>query len=133
MNEKITDSLQREYNEYILGNIPSQNQWNYTIGVNWTHFSKNSYQNVVASRNMLKNNSVRYVDNIETEANKLLDYSSFEAENKFRFEHTYLKNGWRVNAGVGYEYVRYNNETFNRIAIMGVPVTIDYSDRKSVV
>lgn len=127
VNDKVTDSLQREYNEYILGNIPSQNQWNYTIGVNWTHFSKNSYQNVVASRNMLKNNSVRYVDNIETEANKLLDYSSFEAENKFRFEHTYLKNGWRVNAGVGYEYVRYNNETFNRIAIMGVPVTIDYS------
>lgn len=127
VNEKVTDSLQREYNEYILGNIPSQNQWNYTIGVNWTHFSKNSYQNIVASRNMLKNNSVRYVDNIETEANKLLDYSSFEAENKFRFEHTYLKNGWRINAGIGYEYVRYNNETFNRIAVMGVPLTIDYT------
>lgn len=127
VNDKVTDSIQREYNDYILGNIPSQNQWNYTVGVNWTHFSKNGYQNVVASRNMLKNNSVRYLDNVETEANKLLDYSSFEAENKFRFEHTYLKNGWRINAGVGYEYVRYNNETFNRIAIMGVPVTIDYS------
>ena len=127
VNDKVTDSTQREYNEYILGNIPSQNQWNYTIGVNWTHFSKKSYQNVVASRNMLKNMAVRYTDNIESEANKILDYSSFEAENKFRFEHTYSQNGWRVNAGFGYEYVRYNNETFNRIAIMGVPVTIDYT------
>lgn len=127
VNDKVTDSTQREYNEYILGNIPSQNQWNYTVGVNWTHFSKHSYQNVVASRNMLKNMAVRYIDNVETEANKLLDYSSFEAENKLRFEHTYSQNGWRVNAGFGYEYVRYNNETFNRIAIMGVPVTIDYT------
>lgn len=127
VNDKVTDSTQREYNEYILGNIPSQNQWNYTVGVNWTHFSKHSYQNVVASRNMLKNMAVRYIDNVETEANKLLDYSSFEAENKLRFEHTYSQNGWRINAGFGYEYVRYNNETFNRIAIMGVPVTIDYT------
>lgn len=127
VNDKVTDSTQREYNEYILGNIPSQNQWNYTVGVNWTHFSKHSYQNVVASRNMLKNMAVRYIDNVATEANKLLDYSSFEAENKLRFEHTYSQNGWRVNAGFGYEYVRYNNETFNRIAIMGVPVTIDYT------
>lgn len=127
VNDKVTDSTQREYNEYILGNIPSQNQWNYTVGVNWTHFSKHSYQNVVASRNMLKNMAVRYIDNVETEVNKLLDYSSFEAENKLRFEHTYSQNGWRVNAGFGYEYVRYNNETFNRIAIMGVPVTIDYT------
>lgn len=127
VNDKVTDSTQREYNEYILGNIPSQNQWNYTIGFNWVHFSKNSYQNVIASRNMLKNRSTRYTDNIEIPANKLLDYSSFEAENKFRFEHTYSKNGWRLNAGFGYEYVRYNNETYNRIAIGGVPVTIDFT------
>jgi hypothetical protein len=127
VNETITDSTQREYNEYILGNIPTQNQWNYTVGVNWMHFSKNSFQNVIASRNMLKNNAKRYLNNIVSDANKILDYSSFEAENKIRFEHTYSKNGWRINAGAGYEYVRYNNQTYNQISVQGAPITIDYS------
>jgi hypothetical protein len=127
VNDKVTDSTQREYNEYILGNIPTQNQWNYTVGVNWMHFSKNSFQNVIASRNMLKNNAKRYLNNIVSDANKILDYSSFEAENKIRFEHTYSKNGWRINAGAGYEYVRYNNQTYNQISVQGVPTTIDYS------
>lgn len=126
VNDKITDTETREYNEYILGNIPTQDQWNYTIGVNWLHYSKNSYQNIIASRNMLKNIATRYTNNIETEANKILDYSSFEAENKFRFEHNINRNGWKLNAGFGYEYARYNNETFNRITVQGVPVTIDY-------
>jgi hypothetical protein len=127
VNETITDSTQREYNEYILGNIPTQNQWNYTVGVNWMHFSKNSFQNVIASRNMLKNGAKRYLNNIVSDANKILDYSSFEAENKIRFEHTYSKNGWRINAGAGYEYVRYNNQTYNQISVQGAPITIDYS------
>jgi hypothetical protein len=126
VNDKVTDPDTKEYNEYILGNIPTQDQWNYTFGVNWLHYSKNSYQTIVASRNMLKNIATRYTDNIETEANKLLDYSSFEAENKLRFEHNINRNGWKWNMGVGYEYARYNNSTFNRISVQGVPVTIDY-------
>jgi len=126
VNDKVTDTETREYNEFILGNIPTQDQWNYTFGVNWLHYSKNSYQNIIASRNMLKNIATRYANNIENEANKLLDYSSFETENKFRFEHNINRNGWKLNAGFGYEYARYNNETFNRISVQGTPVTIDY-------
>lgn len=126
VNDKVDDPETKEYNEYILGNIPSQGQWNYTFGVNWLHYSKNSYQTVVLSRNMLNNRAQRYFGNVEEEANKLLDYSSFEAENKFRFEHLYTKNGWRFSAGFGYEYARYRNETFNRIIIQGSPLTIDY-------
>jgi hypothetical protein len=126
VNDKVTDSTQREYNSFILNNLPIQNQWNYTVGVNWVHYSKNSYQNFVVSRNMLNNSSIRYRNLIETPENLLLDYKSFEAENKFRFEHTYTKNGWRVNAGFGYEYARYFNSTFNNITVQGLPVTIDF-------
>ena len=126
VNDNIDDPDVIEYNNFILGNIPIQNQWNYTIGVNWLHYSENSYQNVVLSRNMLNNTSTRYKDLIETPENLLLDYSSFEAENKFRFEHTYNKNGWRFNAGVGYEFARYFNSTFNNITVFGQPVVIDY-------
>lgn len=126
VNDGELDPERREYNEYILGNIPTQDQWNYTIGVNWLHYSKNSYQTVVASRNMLKNIATRYAGNIVSDATKLLDYSSFEAENKFRFEHLYSKKGWKFTGGVGYEYARYNNQTFTKIAVQGVPVLIDF-------
>jgi len=125
-NDNVTDSSQIESNNYILGNLPLQQQWNYTLGVNYMHSSKNGIQNIVVSRNMLNNSSTRYKDFIETQANKLLDYSSFEAENKVRIEHTYKKDGWRWNVGAGYEYARYFNSTYNKITIQGQPVTIDF-------
>ena len=129
VNESIaeTDTSTREYNNYIINNLPIQNQWNYTVGVNYSHFSKHSIQNIVASRNMLNNRAYRYRGLVEVPDSLLQDYSSFEAENKFRFEHTYNKNGWRVNAGIGYEYARYYNSTFNNITVQGFPVLIDFT------
>ena len=126
VNENVTDSATRESNNYILNNLPLQKQWNYTVGINWLHYSKNSYQNIIVSRNMLNNSATRTSNKIPAPDNVILDYSSFEAENKFRFEHTYNKNGWRLNAGVGYEYAKYFNSTFNRVTIQGVPVLIDF-------
>lgn len=126
VNDNITDTVQREYNNFILGNLPLQKQWNYTVGLNYSHISKNSVQTVVLSRNMLNNRSSRYKDFIEIDANRLLDYTSFEAENKLRLEHTYLKNGWKWNAGLGYEYARYYNSTFNKITVQGNPFTVDF-------
>jgi len=129
VNESIdmSDSTTRDFNNYIINNLPIQNQWNYTIGVNYSHFSKHSIQNVVVSRNMLNNRAYRYRGLVEVADSLLQDYSSFEAENKLRFEHTYNKNGWRVNAGVGYEYARYYNSTYNNITVQGSPVLIDFS------
>lgn len=126
VNDNITDTVQREYNNFILGNLPLQKQWNYTVGLNYSHISKNSVQTVVLSRNMLNNRSSRYKDFIEIDANRLQDYTSFEAENKLRLEHTYLKNGWKWNAGLGYEYARYYNSTFNKITVQGNPFTVDF-------
>lgn len=125
VNDGITDTAKLEYNNFILGNIPTQKQWNYTIGMNWQHYSKNSIQSFVASRNMLNNSSVRYFNNIEAPVNRILDYSSFEAENKFRFEHQFTKNGYKFNFGVGYEYARYFSSNYNKIAIQGNVITID--------
>jgi hypothetical protein len=125
VNDGITDTTKLEYNNFILGNIPTQKQWNYTIGMNWQHYSKNSIQTFVASRNMLNNSSARYFNNIEAPINRILDYSSFEAENKFRFEHQFTKNGYKFNLGVGYEYARYFSSNYNKIAIQGNVITID--------
>jgi len=125
-NENITDSATLEKNNFILGNLPLQNQWNYTMGVNWLHYSKNSSQTIVLSRNMLNNSAMRYKDRIELPDSLLFDYSSFEAENKFRFEHNCTKNGWKLNAGLAYEYCRYYNKTYNNITVQGIPIEIDF-------
>lgn len=125
-NDGVTDLDQRELNEFYLGNIPKQDQWNYTFGVNYVHYAKNGFQRIVLSRNMLKNQATKFFQNIETDANRILDYSSFEAENKLRFENTFIKNGYRVTAGFGYEYARYFNSTFNKVTVGGNPILIDY-------
>ena len=124
VNENVTDSAVIESNNFILNNLPLQEQWNYTVGINWLHYSKNSYQNIVLSRNMLNNSASR--SSIGDPNIILLDYDSFEAENKFRFEHTFNKNGWRLNAGLGYEYAQYFNSTLNNITVQGMPIVVDY-------
>lgn len=127
VNDGLTDTAQIAYNKFLLGNIPMQSQWNYTVGINYQHFSEQSIQNIVVSRNMLNNKAYRYKDLIETPANLLQNYASFEAENKVRMEHTYRKNGFRWNVGLGYEYARYRNETYANVTIQGFPVVIDYT------
>jgi hypothetical protein len=84
VNDGVSDPETLRRNNYILGNLPINNQWNYTIGAKYTHFSKNSYQTLVASRNMLKNTAIKYKNNIELPENLILDFSSFEErmENK---------------------------------------------------
>jgi len=124
-NDGVDDPDQRELNDFFLDNIPTQDQWNYAIGINYLHYSKNSNQRFILSRNMLKNISQKYLNNIEEAQNLIFNYSSFEAENKFRFEHTWRKNGYRVMTGVGYEYARFQAKTYNNIIVSGIPTEID--------
>lgn len=126
VNNGLTDTNQIKYNNFILGNLPMQGQWNYTMGAVWQHSSKSSIQTLVASRNMLNNRAYRYKDRIEEPQNLLQDYTSFEAENKLRFEHTYLKNGWRWNIGVGYEFAKYFSDTYQKFTIFGQPSILDF-------
>lgn len=127
VNNDITDSTDIKRNNYILGTLPVNTQWNYTLGLKWTHFSGNSYQTIVVSRNHLKNSATKYQDNIEDPGMLLLDYTSQEIENKLRIESTSRLDGWKLNVGVGYERVRYTNSTFNKKELDGGVTTIDFS------
>jgi len=119
--------------EYILGYLPIQNQWNYMNGAVWKHFSGNSYQTFVLSRNMLNNRSLKYQDNDDSdEANKTLDYVSQEIENKFRFETNHRFSGFKFVGGVGLEYAKYNNNTFQRLFVQDQLLTIDYESELSL-
>jgi hypothetical protein len=125
VNDGLLDESQRELNTFFLDNIPTQDQWNYTFGINYLHYGENSNQRFILSRNMLKNKSQKYRDNIEQPEFLTFDYSSFEAENKFRFENTWRINGFKILAGIGYEYARFQASTFNELVVAGNPITID--------
>lgn len=97
---------------YLLGNLPSQDQWNYTFGVRHKLFLERSYWTFVASQSMLGNSADKYLNNdASSEANRILDYDSREMENKLRMEHNGRKKDWKYNFGMGYEYARYTNQT----------------------
>jgi hypothetical protein len=118
-----------ESNNYILGYIPVTTQWNYAIGANWTHFKDNSFQNYVFSRNHLNNRSVKYKDNNEVPENLLQNYVSEEIENKFRFENTIRKNGWKLNFGTGFESVTFKNKTFQKIVYQNISDTLNFESK----
>ncbi len=114
-----------EEQQYLLGNLPENNQWTYTIGGSYKRYSENSYITVVLSRNHLNNRAEKYQNNDDAvSSNKILDYTSEEIENKFRLERTTLKNGWKTNAGISAEQSTYTNSTFNRIPNVG---TVNYA------
>ncbi len=129
VNKNLTDPDEIERNNYILNNLPINNQWNYTIGARWLHYSPNSFQTFVVSRNHLNNNSTKYLNNIEKEDLKLLDYQSQEIENKFRFESTKRKNGWKWNLGSSLDIIEYTNSTFNKKEQNGEVAIIDFDSK----
>ncbi|WNJ15931.1 carboxypeptidase-like regulatory domain-containing protein [Pontibacter sp. G13] len=101
-----------DYQKYILGNLPVQTQWSYTFGVNYKYFGERGFWQVVASRNMLNNESIKYSDNNAETGDLILDYESQEIENKLRIERTARASGFKWTYGVNYEYAKYTNSTF---------------------
>jgi hypothetical protein len=128
-NDGVTDQEAINRNNYILGNIPINSQWNYTVGINWKHYSENSNQTFVLSRNHLSNSANKYLNNDEQLSNLLLDYESEEIETKFRFENTSWNKGWKINFGVGLENSTYKNSTFNKRQINNTVQTIDFNSK----
>ncbi len=120
-----------EYQQYILGNIPVNTQWSYTMGGAWKHFRNRSYSTLVVSRNQLHNQAIKYYNNDDTNPDNLnLDYVSQEIENKLRFENTWRwEGGWKLNAGAGFENVLYLNSTYNKRSIASGVVLLDYNSR----
>lgn len=100
-----------EEQRFILNYLPVNNQWNYAIGANYRHYRENSYSTLVVSRNMLFNEEYKYLNNDESKS-KTLDYSSYETENKIRYEEVARKNGYKITYGAGMEYARYSNRTY---------------------
>lgn len=108
-----------DFQKYVLGYLPVQTQWNYTIGASYKYYGDKGFWTLVASRNMLNNNAYKFPDNDES-LERIFDYTSREVENKFRLEHTMRSKGFKLNYGANYEYAKYSNETFQTLPVGGV-------------
>lgn len=111
--------------EYILTNIPVNEQWSYAIGAVYKHFREKSFTTLVLSRNMLNNVSYKYPDNDETRP-KTLDYRSQEIENKLRFENSTRLGSFKMIYGLSGEFAKYNNNTNQFIYADGRLIDINY-------
>ncbi|MEM1325977.1 MAG: TonB-dependent receptor [Bacteroidota bacterium] len=121
------DANDTETQQFQLAFLPESPQWNYTNGLVYKHYGDNGFWTFVLSRNMLDNRAIKYLNNDESsEDNLTLNYQSQEIENKLRIENTTRANGFKFNYGIGTEYVKYNNSTFNRIFTSLGAQTIDF-------
>ncbi|MFC2096728.1 TonB-dependent receptor domain-containing protein [Bacteroidota bacterium] len=111
--------------EYILSQIPVNNQWSYTFGTVYKHFYDKGYHTVVYSRNMLNNEFYKYPDNNEN-LDRSFDYNSSETENKFRYELTHRNNGVKYNFGANIEYAKYYNSTSQKLFLNDSLINFNY-------
>jgi hypothetical protein len=119
---------QTEFQKYILDYLPVQTQYSYVFGAVLKHFTEKGYDTWVLSRNYLNNTQYKYMNNVEIDSNKLLDYLSGEGELKARYEKTIIgDNGFRFNFGAGLEYAHYRNSTYNKIFTSTGNDIIDYT------
>jgi hypothetical protein len=121
------DANETEEQQFLLDQLPVSPQWNYTNGLVYKRYGDNGYWTFVLSRNMLNNESEKYQDNDDSsEDNLILRYKSQEIENKLRIENTQRVGDYKFNVGAGYQFVKFNNSTFNRIFTSAGPQTIDF-------
>ncbi len=117
-----------EQQQYILGELPVNDQWSYTLGAVYKHYRDNSYQTVVLSRSHLNNGAYKYFENDDSSGeNKILDYSSEEIENKLRIEDNIRRDGFRLNFGANLDFVTYTNSTQQKRFYAGEILNIDYN------
>ena len=131
LNLKANDT---EFQRYILDYIPVQEQYSYVAGIVLKHFRENGYDTWVLSRNYLNNSQYKYLNNIEADTNKILDYRSGEGEIKARYERVILgESGFRLSYGAGGEYAHYRNSTFKLIYSGNLRNEINYNTNLKLV
>lgn len=131
-NDGKTDEETFERNQYLLANLPTNKQWNYTVGARYDRFVTKGFHTLIASRSMLSNTAEKFRNNDRSDAmNLLLDYRSQEAENKLRYEATMNYSEWRFIGGVNYERARYSTTTFTQRIIANEPRNIAYASALS--
>jgi hypothetical protein len=85
LNSDINES---EIQAYLLDNLPQNDQWNYTGGINHKLFGKNSVWEIVASRSHLYNKAFQETD-MAGQMQTTLNYESTEINHRLATEYVY--------------------------------------------
>lgn len=120
--------------EYILSQVPVNEQWSYSLGGVYKHYETNSFQTLVVSRSHFNNSAVKYLENDDSsEENKILDYSSEEMENKIRLENTSRFGDYKLNFGGNIDFATYKNATQTQRFYGNEIVDINYNTTLNLV
>ena len=120
--------------EYILAQIPVNEQWTYTIGGLYKHYHNTGNFSLALSRNHLNNRSTKYTDNDESDPENLtLDYTSEEIENKIRVENNNRIESIKLSYGANLDFVNYLNDTYQKRFLGGKQLEIIYNSDLSLV
>ena len=120
---KNLNNTDKQIFESFKNTIPVNNQYNFTVGANYKHFTKNGFHQIVLSNSYFNNTYKRYKDgNDSSEANKVLDYKSTENESKLRYEYNLRsQSDYNISVGIAYENANYSNKTISqRVTSTGV-------------
>lgn len=102
--------------EYIRRSQPFINQWSYTTGVALKRLVDKGFVDITLSRNMFNNELDKFLDPDNTSENtRTFQLKSQEIENKFRIDVNKFIEGWKFSYGAMAQYVKYNNQLFNKI------------------
>jgi hypothetical protein len=133
VNDGITDEETLERNNYILGNIPTNEQWNYTSGINYKHYGSKISSSLVISRNELNNSSFKFLNNDDSNPLfQILDYNSRETENKIRYEGLINNENTRYTFGVSLENGNYTLDGFSNRTTSGGAVKVNFLSDLSI-
>jgi len=124
LNEDVGNN---EIQRYLLDNLPTSDQSNYTIGAVYRHYTQNTSWTVVGSRSVLRNGAVKYYQNDPSNSdNLLLNYTSTEYSNRARVEYAFSTEHFKISAGAGAEDISGSYDVFNKIYNEYGPVNVDY-------
>jgi hypothetical protein len=112
--------------QFILEQIPVNNQWSYTIGGVYKHFFDNGSHTLVLSRNMLNNEIYKHPENDESLPRRF-DYLSREIENKLRYELSFRNRGVKYTFSSNLEFAKYENNTEQQVFINGQSINFSYN------
>lgn len=131
--------VENESGEYIIGYLPVIRQNVYTAGLTYKHYyngteSRNNTLAVYLSHSYLKNGSVKYLRNDESDpANLNLNYSSVEQQTQLRVENMLRYSRTTVITGAGASLPRYSNDTYQKRYMQADITEINYSARMNLV
>ncbi len=123
INDKITNPKPSQ--QAIIRSIPTNNQWSYTIGAVYKHFSPKGHHSFILSRNKFYNNLYKYPDNNKQQP-KSFDYNSTETENKFRYEYHFRTDHLKAIFSTNLEYANYTNNSLQKLFILNKIIDLRY-------